>query len=184
MAEPKPGDLLIAEPFMGDPHFDRSVVLLTEHDDQQGSVGFVLNRPTQHTLGELLETELSVTIPVYEGGPVQQNTLHFIHRAPQMIQGGVEVTNDIFWSGDFEQLRLYLQTEYINPGDFRFFLGYSGWGVNQLQSEIEENAWFLTQADQQTVFTTDSEAFWSAILQKMGGKYRFMANAPRNPRFN
>lgn len=176
--------MLVAEPFMGDPNFNRSVVLLTEHQPDEGSIGFVLNRPTEHHLGELLELDLPHAIPVYDGGPVQRNTLHFIHRVPQMLQGGLPVGDDMYWSGDFEQLRLYLKTDYLNPADFRFFIGYSGWSPGQLEDELQEKAWFLTQADQETVFSTDSESFWNTILKKMGGKYRFMVNAPSNPRFN
>ena len=184
MAQLERGSLLVAEPFMGDPNFKRSVVLLTEHAPDEGSVGFVLNRLTEHGLGELLETDLYTDIPVYDGGPVQRNTLHFIHRVPQMITGGLHIADDMYWSGDFEQLRLYLKTDYLNPADFRFFIGYSGWAEGQLEQELKEKAWFVTHADQETIFSTDSEAFWNTILRKMGGRYRYMVNAPHNPRFN
>src|SRR6195952_1816847 len=96
-----PGILLIADPFLKDPHFKRSVVFLCEHQDE-GSFGFVLNRPYDYTLDELITGVEDIKVPVYCGGPVQMNTIHFLHQYPTSIPGGFKVVDGIYWGGDFE----------------------------------------------------------------------------------
>ncbi|MGZ5190128.1 MAG: YqgE/AlgH family protein, partial [Flavisolibacter sp.] len=101
MTQPAPGILLIADPFLKDPNFMRTVVLLTEHRED-GTIGFVLNRQYENTLDELIPEVEGHKLPVYYGGPVQMNTIHFLHRYPDEIQGGVEVLKGIYWGGDFD----------------------------------------------------------------------------------
>ena len=79
--QPESGRFLISEPFLADPNFKRTVILLTEHGEE-GSVGFVLNRPTKLTINNVLEDFPDFDAPLHVGGPVQQDTLHFIHRVP------------------------------------------------------------------------------------------------------
>ncbi|HUC81280.1 MAG TPA: YqgE/AlgH family protein, partial [Flavisolibacter sp.] len=96
MTEPAAGVLLIADPFLKDPNFMRTVVLLTEHRND-GTIGFVLNRKYENTLDELLPEVDGHQLPVYYGGPVQMNTIHFLHRYPEVITGGVEVMKGVYW---------------------------------------------------------------------------------------
>src|SRR6218665_3318782 len=95
--------ILIAEPFLGDPNFERSVVLLCEHN-AEGSFGFVLNQESSLRLADVVEG-VYADFPLYIGGPVEQNTLHFIHRLGDMVDNTVEIGNGIYWSGDFESFR-------------------------------------------------------------------------------
>ena len=87
MIEPGQGILLIADPFLKDPNFLRTVVFVCEHNEE-GSVGFVINRLYENTLDELLEELDGFKIPVYYGGPVQITSIHFIHQYPEEIPGG------------------------------------------------------------------------------------------------
>ena len=103
MIEPGPGILLIADPFLKDPNFLRTVVFLCEHREE-GSFGFVLNRQYENTLDELIPELNEQKIPVFYGGPVQQDTIHFLHQYPDDIPGGVEVVKGVWWGGDFEKL--------------------------------------------------------------------------------
>jgi len=123
--EPKKGDLLISEPFLADPNFARTVILLCEHNEE-GSFGFVLNKPARVKLNELIEGVGDRRDDVYIGGPVQQNTLQFIHRNDALIEGGIKVKDGIFWGGNFEQMLTIVDSNLIDATDIKFFVGYSG----------------------------------------------------------
>jgi len=98
--KPTKGVLLVAEPsIIGDVSFNRSVVLLAEYNEN-GSVGFILNKPLQYELKDFIP-EIDSSIPVYNGGPVDQDNLYFIHRIPELIPDSIEISNGIFWGGDF-----------------------------------------------------------------------------------
>src|SRR5947209_934033 len=104
LVAPGSGRLLISEPFMLDPNFKRSVILLTEYGDE-GSVGFVLNHESEYLLGDLVPDMAYSEIPVFIGGPVGNDTLHFIHRVPEKIDGGIEIGEGVYWGGDFETVK-------------------------------------------------------------------------------
>ena len=94
MVDPGPGILLIAEPFLKDPNFIRTVVLLCDHQDE-GSLGFVINREFRHTLDELMNDAEELKLPVFYGGPVQMDTIHFLHQYPDKIPGSFTVQEGI-----------------------------------------------------------------------------------------
>src|SRR5690606_27551040 len=103
MIDPGPGILLISDPFLKDPNFLRSVVFLCEHKDE-GSFGFVLNRPYLNTLDELIPELTGYALQVYYGGPVQKDTIHFLHQYPTEFPGAIEVSKGIYWGGEFDKV--------------------------------------------------------------------------------
>ena len=177
------GNILISQPFLGDPNFERSVVLLCEHNET-GTFGFVLNQLTELSIKQVWEGHAFSDIPVYIGGPVEQNTLHFIHRLNGIIEDGVEISKGLFWGGDYEQVKSLINLGNIQPNDIRFFLGYSGWSPNQLEREMEDKAWIISQTNSSFIFDTPSDQFWRSILKNMGGKHKMLANYPIDPRLN
>lgn len=180
---PEKGSLLISEPFLPDPNFERTVVLLCEHNDD-GSFGFVLNKPSQVTVSEIMDDLESVHAPVYIGGPVEQNTLHFVHRTPN-LEGGTEIADGIIWGGNFEQLIILSQEGRINDDDFRFFAGYSGWSEGQLQKELEADSWIVTPpASAELIFQSDVNTLWKTVLKQLGGRFHVYSNYPTDPRLN
>jgi len=182
--EPQKGDLLISEPFLADPNFARTVILLCEHNDE-GSFGFVLNKLAQVKLNELLDGAGKREDNIYIGGPVQQNTLQFIHKNDGLIEGGIEVKEGIFWGGDFEQMLAMMEGELIHANDIKFFVGYSGWATGQLKDELKVNSWIISRdVNIEQVFHTDVESLWKEVLNTMGGKYKIVANFPVDPRLN
>jgi putative transcriptional regulator len=183
MLEPAPGMLLIAEPFLKDPNFMRTVVLLCEHQDE-GSFGFVLNRSQEYTLEELVPDLEGMDQPVYYGGPVQNDTLHFLHQYPDLIKGGFEVANGIFWGGDFEQALKGLKAHLFDPNKIRFFVGYSGWTGGQLEVECKEKSWLITPARENLVFPRQPDQVWKDSLRRMGRDYEMMINFPVDPSLN
>ena len=101
--KPKKGILLIAEPALtGDVSFNRSVVLLAEHNDE-GSVGFILNKPLAYTISDLI-LEIEIPFQVYNGGPVEQDNLYYIHKIPMLIPNSIEISQGLFWGGNFEKV--------------------------------------------------------------------------------
>lgn len=180
---PAKGKALIAEPFLGDPNFERSVILLCEHNDE-GSFGFVLNQSTQITLQSVIAEDIYKEILLNIGGPVERNTLHFIHRLGEKIEDTVQISKDLYWAGNFEQVLSLLNLGKIEEKDIRFFLGYSGWSEGQLINEINENVWIVTDIAADFIFDTSPAEFWREILKKLGGDYKIKANYPIDPRLN
>jgi putative transcriptional regulator len=178
-----PGTLLISDPFLKDPNFVRTTVLICD-DQTEGSFGFVLNKKKEEVLGDLIEDLEGNTFPVYFGGPVQTNTLHFLHQCPQLITGGIEVLKGIYWGGDFADVITLLLRQELSTHQIRFFLGYSGWGVAQLQQEIDDKSWILSQGSKRLLFNTSPENSWKSALQELGGEYQMMVNYPLDPQLN
>jgi putative transcriptional regulator len=181
---PEKGDLLISEPFLPDPNFQRTVVLICEHGEG-GSFGFVLNKPSILKGSDVLEDADNFQAVLHVGGPVQQDTLHFIHREPGKLEGGLDMGNDLYWGGNFEELLLLMEAGAIEMENFKFFVGYSGWGKGQLEEELAQNAWIVYKAaTAEDVFDTQPDTLWRECLKRMGGKYKVISNYPTDPRLN
>lgn len=179
-----PGTLLISAPMMQDPNFRRTVVLLCEHDPVEGSFGLILNRELDVQLGEVLEGYFAYDPPLYLGGPVQRDTLHYLHTHSDDIPGGVALPGNVTWGGDFEVVQEIAQGGEASFDNLRFFLGYAGWSARQLEEEIDEDAWILASAGADIVFDTDPDQLWRTVLRRMGGEYAVLANFPDDPRMN
>lgn len=183
MIEPAAGILLIADPFLKDPNFLRTVVLLCEHQEQ-GSLGFILNKQIEQTLDELITGMEGHKLPVYYGGPVQMDTIHFLHQYPDLIPESVKVNNDIYWGGNFESLTALIKNKSIDLNKIKFFIGYSGWGNDQLHGELKEKSWLTVSANRKLVFNTNDDEIWKGSLQELGGEYEMMINYPIDPQLN
>ncbi|MEO5977416.1 MAG: YqgE/AlgH family protein [Chryseolinea sp.] len=181
--KPEKGRLLISEPYLPDPNFERTVVLLCEHNDE-GSFGFVVNKPSIIKINEVMEDIRNVEEPVFVGGPVQQDTLHFLHRNTN-IEKAVKIRDEIYWGGDFESLLVNLDTSVIRSGDVRFYLGYSGWASGQLELELQEDSWIVCDfVNDALLFDTDPAVVWKKALESMGGRFSVYSNYPVDPRLN
>lgn len=183
MTQPAAGVLLIADPFLKDPNFMRTVVLLTEHQEE-GTVGFVLNRQYENTLDELLPDMVGFSVPVYYGGPVQMNTIHFLHCQPMLVPGGVEIMPGVYWGGDFESVLQHLKDGTLDVNDIRFFIGYSGWSAGQLDGEMDEKTWLTVAATNELIFHPNAEEIWKDAIKHLGGEYEMMINFPIDPQLN
>ena len=181
--KPEKGRLLISEPFLPDPNFERTVVLLCEHNEE-GSFGFVINKPSILKVGEVMEDIKKLEDIVYVGGPVQQDTLHFLHRNTS-LEGAVKIWNEVYWGGDFETLISQIDIAVIQSKDIRFYLGYSGWGPGQLNAELEEDSWIVCDyATDELLFDTEPSMMWKKALDSMGGRFSIYSNYPVDPRMN
>ena len=182
--KPKKGNLLIAEPsIIGDISFNRSIVLLADHNDE-GSVGFILNKPLEYTIKDLIP-EIKANFKIYNGGPVEQDNLYFIHKVPEIIPNSIEISLGVYWGGDFTKVSELIAEKKINESDIKFFLGYSGWDSNQLESELQSNSWVVTEnIYKNTIIDKNYETFWKEKMLEFGGEYSIWSNAPENPSYN
>jgi putative transcriptional regulator len=182
--KPKKGKLLIAEPSLtGDVSFNRSVVLLAEHNDE-GSVGFILNKPLNYSMNDLVD-EIEIPFPVYNGGPVEQDNLYFIHKVPDLIPNSVEISDGIYWGGDFEITVTLVNSGKIGQKDIRFFLGYSGWASLQLDQELDSKSWIVVANEYESdIIQQPANSFWRDKMMELGGQYLLWSNAPENPSLN
>jgi putative transcriptional regulator len=177
------GKLLIAEPaILNDSAFNRTIVLLTEHTPNN-SVGFILNRRLDYTVKDLLP-DINCHFPVYHGGPVEEDNLYFVHKIPELLPESIEISNGIFWGGNFKSLKDLLNKEVLSTSDIRFFLGYSGWKKEQLNEEMNQNSWSVSENDFETIFSINNENLWKNKLLQKGGDYKLWANAPSDYNLN
>lgn len=183
MIEPASGILLISDPFLKDPNFMRTVVFLCEHQEQ-GSFGFVLNRKYENTIDELIPELEGHKIPLFYGGPVQMDTIHFLHQYPEDIPGGQEVMKGIYWGGDFDKVVEMIKNNEMNENKIRFFIGYSGWSDGQLANELTEKSWLTVKATRKLVFHNNYKEIWKDSLKQLGGEYEIMINFPIDPQLN
>lgn len=181
---PQAGNLLISEPFLQDENFLRSVVLLCEHNPE-GSFGLVLNKPSILHLSELVEELSFLECEVFVGGPVEQNTLHFIYFGERVLEGSLPIGEGLWWGGDFDSLVEQLKSGALDSNLVRFFIGYSGWGSGQLSDELGENTWIICEQkiDPEVLQNTPDE-LWRVLLKMMGGEFKVIANYPLDPRLN
>jgi len=178
MEQAHTGKILIAEPFMIDPNFKRSVALLCDHTIEEGTVGFVLNKPLGLRINELIIDFPSFDTEVYFGGPVQTDSIHYIHNVGGLLDNSTKVIDGIWWGGDFEKLKFLIKSELINPSNIRFFVGYSGWSPGQLDEEMQYGSWVLSEMYPNYLFKTKATKLWQKVMANKGNTYSVIAQMP------
>lgn len=182
MISPGENTLLIADPFLKDNHFTRSVVFLCNHD-KEGSFGFSLNKKFDYHLNDLIEHIQIPDIPVFVGGPVGNDALHFLHQFPS-IADAQKINDGLYWGGNFEDVVSLLHSGAYDSNKIKFFVGYSGWGANQLQEEMKDKSWLVAEADSKIIFETSYDLVWKESVKKLGKDYLEIINYPLDPQFN
>lgn len=181
--DPAPGVLLVAPPDLRDPNFRRTIVLLCEHN-AEGSFGLILNRGLDLTLGDVLEELDDAEEPLSLGGPVQPNTLHFLHRYDESIPDAEYVLDGVQWGGNFPTIKALVESGQATSDAMRFFLGYAGWGPGQLDAEIDQDGWLRLPGTEEIIFPAEPDTLWRDVLRRMGGEYALLSNYPDDPRMN
>lgn len=176
------GILLIAEPFLQDSIFSRSVIFLCEYSDE-GALGFILNQPTDLLLDDLFADIYDSGLSVSQGGPVQVDTLHVLHHLPD-VAGGKEVAEGVFWGGSFESLKEQNNLLGLDAKKIRFFVGYAGWSAGQLEKEMEEGTWLAAKPIQDIIFRDNIDDTWNDAINTLGKDYKYLLNMPINPQLN
>ena len=180
---PARGRILISEPFLYDYYFHRSVILLAEHN-KEGSFGVIINKPLALGFGEVVKDFPDFNATVYLGVPVSADSLFFIHTLGVEIDGSMEIMEGLYWGGDLEQIKSYITIGRFNNDNIRFFIGYSGWSPNQLDSELQRNSWAVSALDADQIMKADPAGIWKSSLIDLGAEYSKWTNYPSDPGLN
>lgn len=178
-----PGKILIAEPFMVDPNFKKSVIIICEHHDD-GSLGFILNKPINIKLNKLIDDFPEFETKVYFGGPVAPDTLHYIHNVGELLDESIKIQQGVYWGGNFEKLKFLIENELILPKNIKFFIGYSGWDGGQLAGEIKTGSWVISDMDANYAFKTKAYKLWTQVLENKGDNYTVIAQINNDNKLN
>jgi putative transcriptional regulator len=177
------GTVLLAEPFMLDPNFRRSAVLLCEHNDE-GSVGFIMNKPLRMRIDELIEDFPEFDSEVFFGGPVQTDTIHYIHNVGDLLDESRLVVDGVYWGGDFNKLKFLISSKLILPENIRFFVGYSGWSEGQLADEMNLGSWVSASMDANYLFKSIPARLWEQVMYNKGDVYTVISQVPEDFSWN
>ena len=176
------GQLLVAGPALLDPNFHRTVVLVCEHDDN-GAMGLVLNRPSPIPADQAIP-ELADALPdddtLWVGGPVQTTSVVVLGDFADGDQPSMPVHGDVgLVLPEADLARVGTQVRRV-----RAFLGFAGWGPEQLDSELERDDWIVADFAPDDAFTADPEHLWARVLERKGGRYALLATMPPDPSMN
>jgi len=181
--KPAQGKILIAEPFQRDFYFYRSIVLLAEHN-KDGTFGLVLNKPVNIKFNEILKDFPNFKAPIYLGGPVQTDNIYFIHTLGNQVENSMEIIKGIYWGGDIEVVKSLMVKGKITPNQIRFFIGYSGWVPNQLDDELKEKSWIISEYPASFLLKQNPDSLWKNSLISLKNEYSEWANYPLDPSMN
>lgn len=180
---PVKGKVLIAEPFLEGRYFKRSLVLLVEYN-KEGAVGFVLNKPINLSVDDILINIAHFDGDVFLGGPVDTDRVYYMHTLAELIPRSIHICDNLYWGGDFSVLKELIEQKKVSQDQVRFFAGYSGWTAGQLDDELNEDSWLVSELDVKDIMNCGNEKLWEQSLRKMGGRYKMWSNFPENPGLN
>ncbi|MCC6690136.1 MAG: YqgE/AlgH family protein [Bacteroidia bacterium] len=180
---PSKGKILIAEPFMKDPYFKRSVVILADHNEQ-GSFGFMLNKTIELKIADAVTGFPEYKGELYLGGPVASDQLFYIHTLGEGLPKSIEITKGLWWGGDFKKLTTLIKNGSVKQDAIRFFIGYAGWDPEQLKSEMKEKSWIVAEPKLDVIMNPNTTGLWPKVLKSLGSDYAMMANYPVDPQLN
>ena len=181
---PEKGKLLVSNPFLDEDFFRRSLVYICQYN-KEGSFGFVINNLISINLHELDESFPDFETQISLGGPMEVNSLYFIHTLGDKINNSVLVSENIYLGGDFKQLTALMNEDKSISKYVRFFIGYSGWASEQLEKELETNSWIVANLSSKgMLFESKSKQTWKRFMYDLGGKFKVMSKFPIDPTDN
>jgi putative transcriptional regulator len=179
---PQKGRVLIAEPFLPGSYFNRAIIFIVEHNDE-GTVGLILNKRVDFLIADFYKTFPNYEKPLFVGGPVNIESVYYIHNYGDLIPDSIHIIDDLYWGGNFDRLKELVNSGIAEQNKVRFFLGYSGWSDGQLKEELEDDSWIVADIPSSFVLS-DSEDLWKEMVNEVGGKYKLWENFPENPSMN
>lgn len=181
---PQKGRILISEPFLADPYFKRTVVIICEYNKEEGTFGFILNKYLDISLDDLIQDFPEFETKISMGGPVEQNSLYFLHTRPDLLKDSKVITENLCIGSSFTELRHFVEVGVIRPGEVRFFVGYSGWTKGQLEHELKEHSWIVAETSVENIMNTEDDHLWQHALKDLGHEFAILANFPEDPSLN
>lgn len=180
---PAIGNVLIAEPFMNDFYFRRSVILIIDHNEE-GSLGVIINKRLTIPFNEIVQGFPEFKADVYLGGPVETDRIFFIHTVGEMIPDSHKISDGLYWSGNINVLKSMIKMDLIKPHEVRFYVGYAGWDGGQLRNELKANTWLVGKFSSKHLLTTMPGKMWKSFVRQMGKRYMLWDKFPVNPSEN
>ena len=177
------GKLLVATPLTGDIFFDRSVILLIEHNEG-GSFGIILNKNLPITLKDLFPDTHNEHIPIFWGGPVDANVLFFLHSYGNLLKDSIHIDGNIYYGASVPDLLDSIKKELLDESLIRFYLGYSGWTGGQLEDEINRKLWVVADCDEKNLFAINNKSYWNTVVENLGSDFSSWLNIPEEPCWN
>ena len=123
--------------------FEHATILIVQHNEE-GSLGFVTNKPFGKSLHELIEFKHAKPYPLMDGGPVDREHLFVLHQRPDIIEGGEQIHNGLYLGGNMEQVIEAINTKAASQQEIQLFIGYCGWDMGELEAELEEGSWTVS----------------------------------------
>lgn len=160
----KPGTILISAPVLEDPYFYKAVIYVAEHN-HMGTLGFVINNLYPRVFNELEEFKQSKAFPLYEGGPVKNESIYFIHCCPNLIEAGSSITETIYLGGNIQQAVQHINDGSISEKEIKLFLGYCGWDYGELEDEVAEGSWLVLNSNDLNVFDLSITTLWEELYE-------------------
>ena len=180
---PSRGRILISEPFLRDATFGRSVILLVDHTDE-GSMGLVINKQLPLFLNDIImEFKYLDEIPLYKGGPIATDTLFYLHTLSD-IPDSISISKGLYLNGDFDEIKKYILQGNKISECIRFFLGYSGWDSEQLNTATREHPCLVSEEEKSYLMKNNIKDMWRTALEKLGSKYETWSRFPQVPTLN
>lgn len=176
--KPQSGRVLVSDPFSKGDYFERSVIYLCEHNEE-GTFGFVLGNYLDFNLADIAKNFPNISARISIGGPVQTDSIFFLHTLGEIIEGSLEVDDGLYMGGNYDQLTQMLNDGKASIQEVRFFLGYSGWEPQQLEEEIENNSWIVCPVtDSKEIMDSSINDLWHRYMKREGKKYEILAQSP------
>jgi len=176
------GKIITATPFLEDPFFKKTVVLIADFNEA-GTLGFIMNKVTNLKLADLLEG-IEFDADIFYGGPVGNESVYYLHTLGETLPESVEILPGLYWGGDFETLKTLLNTGLADENQVRFFAGYAGWEPGQLEKEFETKSWILGSTRQAEVMDMQpTEDIWR-LKVKADSEYAIWSNFTDTPHLN
>ena len=178
----KKGYLLVAQPLLIDSYFNRSVILICDHN-KNGTIGLQVNKPLKSNLKSIISKTL-IDQKAFLGGPVDKN-IFFLHKKNFSTDESIKINNDLFFSKNIDYIENLILNKKIQENQFKLFIGYSGWNSGQLEEELNENSWIvIPKFDINIIFSKDYKNIWKKVLNNSNKIHKMFSNYPINPRLN
>ncbi len=180
--EPLKGRILISEPFSQDLYFHRSVIIITEHN-KETSTGFVINKCINVDKNSLVVNFPNINPTISIGGPINSTSLSYIHNRADIINGSLKIGQNLYFGGNWTEVKDALNSGKMSTDNIRFFMGYSGWSKDQLKKEINERQWIVDDLSSDFIFD-DTTNLWTKLIKNKGNMFKLWLNIPQDPNDN
>lgn len=179
----KVGDILLAKPYSQDVYFKRSVIYLCEHN-KHGSLGFMINKSNGLLLKDIFPHLKNAHFPLFEGGPVSPNQLFYTHTLGEKLKGSHHIIDNVYWGGNFMQLTEMIENKEVFLNQIRFYIGYTGWSIHQLNDEIDSERWLINNANYDNLAKTNPFELWGNEILKLDPRFKVFTDYAFEPSLN